>query len=312
MKKRLLGALCFVILICLAAAACAQDRYQAVFDVSGDAGNLTARFLDMITDTGDKSGDATILTSPDGKIMLIDAGDPGASGQVVAALQAMGITRIDYLVASHPHVDHVGGFPAVMRAFAIGQVMTSYLEYPSSSYYNAYMTEITAQGLEHVLLAQGDVFSFGEDVTVEVLWPGSEIAYYDGYPQSGTQFINNDSLALKFTYGESTMLFCGDLYTAAEKELVAQYGDRLDCDVLKANHHGDRTSSCKTFRTAVSPQITVMIADTLSDLNTYQKFRKDGGAVYITHFDGDVKVRTGGDGTYQILTVKDWESGFSF
>ncbi|MBN1777008.1 MAG: MBL fold metallo-hydrolase [Clostridiales bacterium] len=309
MKKSLVSTLCLFFLICLVAASCAQGSYAQVYDTNDDAGKLTARFINMITDTGDKSGDATILTSPDGKVMLIDAGDPAAAGQVVAALQEMGITHIDFLVASHPHVDHIGGFPAVMQAFEIGQVMTSYIVYPTV-YYDAYMAEITAQDLEHVYLSRGDVFAFGDDVTVEVLWPESEIAYYDGYPQSSTQFVNNLSLAMKFTYGESKMLFSGDLYSSAERELVALYGDLLDCDVLKANHHGDSTSSCKPFREAVSPQITVMISDILSDLNTYKKFVKDGSTVYITHYNGNVKVSTIGDGTYQVLAEQAWEFGF--
>lgn len=307
MKKLLACTLCFVLLLFLALPACAQDRTAQVLDTTADAGSLTARFLRLETDTGDKSGDATVLTSPDGKVMLIDAGDPGAGGQVVAALQAMGITRIDYLVASHPHVDHVGGFPAVMAAFEIGQVMTSYVEYPSV-YYEAYMAELVARGIALVRLSRGDTFSFGEYVTAEVLWPGSEIEYYDGYPDSSTQFINNLSLAIKLSYGESTLLFCGDLYTAAERELVSLYGDTLDCDVLKANHHGAATSSCKAFRDAVSPQITVMLADTLEDLNIFQKFRKISD-VYITNFNGDVKVWTSGDGAFQVLTGTDWDPG---
>ncbi|MBE0600412.1 MAG: MBL fold metallo-hydrolase [Firmicutes bacterium] len=304
MKKIISGTLCFLALVCLVSLVYAQGSYAEIFDTSSDAGNLTARFLQLNTTTGDKSGDATILTSPDGKVMLIDAGDPAAGGQAVTALKAMGITRIDYLVASHPHVDHIGSFPAVMQAFEIGQVMTSYVEYPTP-YYDAYMAEIAYRGLEHVYLAQGDAFSFGDSVTVEVFWPNSEIEYYDGYPQSSTQFINNNSLLMKFTYRDSTMLFGGDLYTAVEREIVSLYGDALDCDVLKANHHGDRTSSSKPFREAVSPQITVMISDTLSDLNTYQKLQKIC-SVFITHYHGDVKVWTNGDGTYQVLTLWSW------
>ena len=310
MKKAVFFTLCLLFLFCLVLPAFAQVSYAEIFDVGGDAGKLTARFINMNTDTGDKSGDATVLTSPDGKVMLIDAGDPAAAGQVVAALQAMGITHIDYLVASHPHVDHIGGFPDVMRAFAIGQVMTSTVVYPTA-HYDAYMAEIDAQSLPHIYLSEGDVFSFGEDVTVEVLWPDSEIEYYDGYPQSSTQFINNLSLALKFTYGESTLLFCGDLYAGAEREMVKKYGELLDCDVLKANHHGDRTSSCKPFRDAVSPQITVMISDILSDLNIYQKWIKGGSEVYITHYHGNVRVSTGGDGNYEVLTKRNGHTSAS-
>lgn len=309
MKKLLSVTLCFLILFFPLFPAAAQGSYAEVFFTGDDAGKLTARFINMNTDTGDKSGDAAVLTSPDGKVMLIDAGDPAAAGQVVAALKKMGIAHIDYLVASHPHVDHIGGFPAVMQAFSIGQVMTSVLVYPTA-YYDAYMAEIEAQSLEHIYLSEGDRFPFGDEVTVEVFWPGDEIEYYDGYPQSSTQFVNNLSLVLKFTYGASTMLFAGDLYSAAERELAAKYGQALNSDVLKANHHGDRTSSSKPFREAVSPQITVMISDILSDLNTYRKFIKDGSAVYITHYNGNVRVSTAGDGSYQVLTEQVWEPGF--
>lgn len=309
MKKLVIVTLCFLILFFPLLPVAAQGSYAEVFFTGDDAGKLTARFINMNTDTGDKSGDAAVLTSPDGKVMLIDAGDPAAAGQVVAALKEMGIAHIDYLVASHPHVDHIGGFPAVMQAFSIGQVMTSVLVYPTA-YYDAYMAEIETQNLEHIYLSEGDTFPFGDEVTVEVFWPGDEIEYYDGYPQSSTQFVNNLSLVLKFTYGASTMLFAGDLYSAAERELVAHYGEALNSDVLKANHHGDRTSSSKPFREAVSPQITVMISDILSDLNTYRKFIKDGSAVYITHYHGNVRVSTAGDGSYQVLAEQAWEPGF--
>ena len=308
MKKAISVTLCFLILFCLVFPVSAQGSYTELFDTSGDAGKLTARFINMMTDTGDKSGDATILTSPDGKVMLIDAGHPAAADQVIAALKAMGVTHIDYLVASHPHIDHIGGFPTIMQAFEIGQVITSYVVYPSS-YYDALMAEIAAQDLDHIYLSQEDVFTFGDDVTVEVLWPGSTIEYYEGYPKSSTQFINNNSLAMKFTYGDSTMLFSGDLYAGAERELVSVYGDRLDCDVLKANHHGASTSSCKPFREAVSPQITVMLSDILQDLNIYKKFVKGGSEVYITHYNGDVRISTGGDGDYQVFIEQEWEPG---
>ncbi|HML47270.1 MAG TPA: MBL fold metallo-hydrolase [Clostridia bacterium] len=283
-------------------AACAQSdaRHDQVFDASQDAGRLTARFLYLLSPDGEKSGDATILTSPDGKVMLLDAGEPGCADQVIAALQALGVSRIDYLVASHPHVDHVGGFAEVLRTFPVGAVYTSFVEYPTAPV-AAYLAEIQRQGIPHIRLAQGDTFAFGDQVTVEVFHPSAEIEYYEGYPDNSTQFVNDLSLVLRFAYGDSSMLFGGDVYATME-QIADKYGERLQSDVFKVGHHGAATSSSKPYREAISPKIAVMISDTLSDLGIYQKYRKMDSDVYITYFDGSVRVSTAGDGAYDVLT----------
>lgn len=305
------GLVVLAMLVCLASVAALGaevDRYAEVFDTSGDAGLLTVRFLRLASSSDEKPGDSTILTSPDGKVMVIDAGETTCGGQVVQALQAMGVTRIDYLVASHPHIDHVGGFPEVMRAFEIGAVYTSAVEYPTNTY-KAYVEEIAAQGIPHVLLAEGDTLAFGERIEVEVLHPAAEIEYYEGYPDGSTQFVNDLSLVLKFTFGDSTVLFAGDLYTHGEKEVAAKHGDRLQADVVKINHHGDGTSSSKTWRDATSAKIAVAMHDGVADLGVLQKYSRES-AVYLTFLDGNVKVSTSGDGTYDVLTQFEKEHAF--
>ena len=84
------------------------EGYDRIFDTSDDAGKLTARFISMDTGTGEKAGDCAILTSPDGLVMVIDAGHPDAADDMLRALDAMGVKDIDLLVLSHPHIDHVG------------------------------------------------------------------------------------------------------------------------------------------------------------------------------------------------------------
>ena len=301
----LLACLLLLALPC-ARAETAGPRYGQVFDVSGDAGLLTVRFLwlgPQIAD--DKPGDCMILTSPDGQVMVLDAGHPLATAYVTQALDAMGITRIDYLVASHPHIDHIGGFPTLLSRYEVGAIYTSALTYDASSYYQAYMACMQEKGLKHIILAEGDSFSFGGQVRVDVYNPAREIDYYEGYPKSGTRFINNHSLALKFTYGESTLLLCGDLYSAGERELVDKWGAALDCDVLKANHHGASTSSCPAWRKAVTPKITIVTSDVIEDTDVLNKAIRDGQKVYHTLLDGCIRLSTPGDATYAILTEKD-------
>lgn len=304
-----------VLVLCLAFALAAValadeqiDRYAEVFDPSQDAGRLTARFLQLTTRSDDKSGDATILISPDGFVMMIDAGNPSTYPDIDRALKSLGITRIDYLVASHPHVDHIGGFAQLIYNYDIGAVYTSEVEYPTS-HYNNYMRAIEETQVPHIILAEGDSFMFGGHVLVEVFHPAPGIEYYQGYPENSTQFVNNLSLAMKLTYGESSFLFCGDLYTAAERDLVARHGERLKSGVVKVNHHGANTSSTKRFRDAVDPQVAVMMHDAIADLMTYRSWQRMGAQTFVTSIDGAVLVSTAGDGEYFILTQFDRNSG---
>ena len=195
-----------------------------MFDAQGDAGRLTVRFLWLGPQVAeDKPWDAMIPTSPDGKVMVLDAGHPQAAEYVTAALDALGVTRIDYLVASHPHIDHIGGFPTLLSRYEVGAIYTSALTYEASAYYQAFLAAMTDKGLSPILLQEGDSFSFGEEVTVEVFNPPAEITYPDRYPEGATQFINNQSLVYKFTYGDSTILLAGDLYAGAEREVAERW-----------------------------------------------------------------------------------------
>ncbi|MEG0768066.1 MAG: MBL fold metallo-hydrolase [Clostridia bacterium] len=315
MKHRILCcllAISLVFSVCPALAAQTEavvDRYDEVFDPAQDAGRLTARFLVMQTTSEEKPGDCTLLTSPDGKIMLLDAGEPTALPYVMDALHALGITRIDCVVASHPHIDHIGGLADILQNFEVGTVYTSELWHDTATYAR-FMQAMDDASVPHVILKTGDTLAFGEKVRVDVLWPPSPVVYYADYPNASTSFINDHSLALKFTFGQSTFLFAGDLYVAGEKEVVARYGDQLQADVLKVNHHGAATSSCKAWRTAVDAKLAVMMHDGLNDLGVYQKYRREDTQVFVTFLDGCVKISTSGDATYDALTQWDRASDF--
>ena len=307
MKKKLLVLLlaCLLLISC----ACAEEnRYAQVFDTAQDAGMLSIRFLwlgPQVPEAEDKPGDSMIITSPEGKVMVLDAGHPLSSDYVTDALDAMGITKIDYLVASHPHIDHIGGFTTLMDRYEIGAVYTSELDYSSSSYYRAYMDAIAQKQLEHVILAEGDVIEFGESVCIDVYNPVKGAQPNEAEQKNRTEFINNQSLALKFTYGESTIMLAGDLYVGGEKAVAARWGEALNCDVMKANHHGANTSSSKVWRDAVSPQITFITSDAIEDLSIARKYTKNGQKMYHTLLDGSMVLRTAGQKDYAVVTEKD-------
>jgi competence protein ComEC len=291
----------------------AQDRYAQVFDRGADAGKLTARFLRLesadLSQGADKAGDATILTSPDGKVMVIDAGAVECGAQVVRALRELGAEKIDILVASHPHVDHIGGLPEVISAFPVERIYLSRVEYPTGPY-RRFMEAARSSGAAIEYLAEGDAFAFGQSVDVRVFNPERDIRYYDGYPENSTQFVNDKSLVLKFRYGSSSMLFMGDVYLSRELDLVEKFGAELKADVIKEGHHGSDTSSGKTFVRTVAPKIAVAIHDGVASRSVYRNYRKVGAAAYITFLDGDVKVAGDDSGSWTTLTRFDRTGDF--
>lgn len=283
---------------------CAESGYDKVYDTAQDLGRLAVRFVwlgDKLED--DKPGDCMILTSPDGKIMVLDTGHPVSTPFVTAALDRMGVEKIDYLVLSHPHIDHIGGAATLMNRYEVGAVYTTELTYNTQTY-AACMAAIRRNKVEHIILHEGMTLQFGQDVLVEVLNPPAEIDYPDNYPEGSTQFVNNHSLVLKMTYGESSFLFAGDLYVTGEREVFNRWGDKLDVDVAKADHHGASTSTSPNWRKTVSAEITVISNYLLVDLKIAKKCDAEG-EVYHTYFDGDVLVRTAGDGVYEVITEKE-------
>lgn len=297
--KRMLSVL--LIMLLMFSGACAEG-YDSVYNTANDPGRLSVRFVwlgNKMED--DKPGDCMILTSPEGKIMVLDTGHPSSVDYVTAALDAMGIEKIDYLVLSHPHIDHIGGAATLMDEYNVGAVYTTELTYNTKTYASC-MAAIARNKVEHIILHEGMTLQFGEKVLVEVLNPPADITYPAGYPDDSTQFVNNQSLALKFTYGTSTMLFAGDLYMPGEYEVIERWGDKLDCDVLKANHHGASTSTSVRWRKAVSAKVVVISNYLLADYYIARKFDKEGD-VYHTFIDGDVLVATAGDSEYEVATV---------
>lgn len=300
--KQLKGILSLLLCLLLALTAGAAPP-AGVYDVSQDAGRLTVRFPAITSASDGKAGDSAILTSPDGKVMVIDAGTADAVQGVIDALDAMGIHTIDLLVASHLHTDHVGGFPALLERYQVKAVYTSQVDLPSKPAL-LMLQAINQRGVPLVYLSRGDVLPFGDQASIHVLHPGSQISYYPGYPEASTQFINDLSLVLMVQYEKARMLFAGDLYIQGEKDVLA-YGDDLGAQLFKVNHHGDDTSSSKAWRQAVSPQVAVISHSALASLRIPRKFQEEGARVLHTFLHGAIRVSLSREGEPVIQTEKE-------
>jgi competence protein ComEC len=207
---------------------------------AGPPSALTVTFFDV------GQGDAALVRSPGGANILIDAG-PDADA-VARKLAALGIRRIDLAVATHPHADHVAGFPAVLARFRVALVVDPGCK-GDSPYYAEFLRSARAAGVPFQHPRPGTVVVVG-DVRVEVLGPERCFVGTDSDP-------NNDSLVLRVTLGPASVLFAGDAERESQADLLRDFPTALTAQVLKVPHHGGDTS-LDPFLAAVHARLAVV------------------------------------------------------
>lgn len=215
----------------------------------GPPDRLRVTFIDV------GQGDAALLQFPGGRTMLVDGGprsrafDAGAR-RVVPLLRHLGVDRLDVLALSHPHGDHLGGLPAVLKAVDVGLIAEGSGR-ASGSLYAEFEREAESRGIPRIRYAAGDTVGGGLPARVYVLSPPREAEFGD---------LNNASIVLKVLYGGTSLLLTGDAEEEAEADLAGRYGPFLDADVLKTGHHGSSTSTTEPFLALVDPERAVISA----------------------------------------------------
>lgn len=202
--------------------------------------NLKISYIDV------GQADSILIQTPGGKNVLIDAGNNGDALTIVTYLKAQNISRLDYVIATHSHEDHIGSMDTVINMFDIGQVVMP-KESSNTQTFRDVMTAIASKGLKPIEAKAGVKLDLGPEIYAELLAPNS----------SGYQDINDYSAVLRLIYGNNSFLFMGDAETQSESEML-QLGSRLKIDVLKVGHHGSSTSSTAAFLKLVTPKYAVI------------------------------------------------------
>ncbi|HCW51217.1 MAG TPA: MBL fold metallo-hydrolase [Clostridiales bacterium] len=254
-------------------------------------GRLVVYFLDV------GQADASFVRTPGGKVIVIDTGD--SPDDVVGFLRAKGVERVDVLVLSHPHADHIGGALRILEEFEVGVLYDSGFVHPTWVYEEtlAKALELRDAGrLTYVAARAGQVLEVDPSVSVTVLHPEEPLG----------DEANDASVVLKMVFGSFSVLFTGDIEEAGERAALArsaELGVDLGATVLKVAHHGSRTSTGPEFLEAVHPEVAVIQAGRDNPYGhpspvVLRRLSEAGVTVYVTASHGTVIVHSDGE---------DWE-----
>jgi competence protein ComEC len=252
---------------------------------------LEAHYIDV------GQGDSILVQLPSGQTILIDGGTASAGYTVVAYLNRLGVSKIDHLIATHPHEDHIGGLITVLRAIPIDKVYMPRATHTTRTFENLLLL-IQEKGLRITEAKAGVVLDVGQGASATFVGPVG--ASYDN--------LNNFSAVLRISYGEASFLFTGDAEVLSEREMMA--GNLpLEADVLKVGHHGSHTSTSEAFLKEVEPSVAVI---SVGRDNTYghphseilARLARHGVVTFSTDINGTIIVISDGK-TLQVKVERD-------
>ncbi len=296
-SKKIIFVLCLIFPIILLFT-CAKASLEGKVDLSKPL--LRVVVLDVW------QGDSIFIEFPNGKIALIDAGQGGMTyyrfdaGKMVVApfLRRNHIKTIDYLVMTHPHADHIGGFPYILENFNVKNVYDCGMPYTTELYMRC--LEIISKKHIHYEVPLGiKKLHWCPGVRIYQLHPTRDWEYSDN--------PNDNSIVLLIKYKKVSFLLTGDAEEASEASIVDS-GFNIHATILKVPHHGSDTSSTDEFIDAVDPEVAIISVGKGNKFHhpaptTILKYKSRGIKLYRTDYDGNVEILTDGY-KYQIKTYK--------
>ncbi len=246
---------------------------------------------DLLIDYIDVGQADSILIRNQDKVMLIDAGTNEAGETVVNYLENLGITKIDYLIGTHPHEDHIGGLDDVINKFDIGQIYMPKIETTTKTFEDV-LEAIENKNLTVTAPNKGDEIVLGQ-ATGEFMTE----------PILDKDNLNVSSLVFRLEFGNNSFLFMGDAEEENEKTISWP-----KTDVLKVGHHGSSTSSSEEFLKQVQPQYAIIMVGEdnsygLPTQETIDKLNTIGSTIYRTDENGTIQLTSDGN-TIEIKTSK--------
>lgn len=242
---------------------------------------VTVHFIDV------GQGDCTLIELPDNETVLIDAGENDRGGRVVSYIRDHNIDDIDYMVATHPHSDHIGGLDTVMEEIAVDRIYMPKCDNDTKSYEDV-IDIIEEKDIPLFEAKSGlNIYSEGE-ISLDFVAPIK--SYY--------KETNDYSAVLKLSYGDISYIFMGDAEVEAENDILSTHAD-IEADVLRVGHHGSSSSTSSEFLNEVNPRVAVISVGEDNEYNLPSKsvienLRKKTEKIFRTDIDGTVVIGTNG------------------
>lgn len=244
------------------------------------SGNLKVHYINV------GQGDSELIQQGD-KNMLIDTGTNASTDTLISYLQSQNIKKIDYLVLTHPHEDHIGGADAVINKFDIGTIYMPKVTTTTKTFEDI-ITAMKNKNLKATAPNPGDTFKLGE-ANCEILGPIN----------SNKEDLNTYSIVMKVTFGSNKFMFTGDAQASNEEDMINK-GYDLSADVLKVGHHGSHTSTSENFLNKVNPKYAVISCGKNNDYGhphkeTMERLQSKNIPVYRTDESGTIVCTSDGN-----------------
>jgi competence protein ComEC len=246
-----------------------------------DAHKLFVHYIDV------GQGDC-ILVQVNNKNLLIDSGPNSDKKKLFNYLSNLDLKKLDYVIATHPHEDHIGNMADIINDYNISEFYAPKVQTTTKTFENM-IESLKDKNLKiHVLKKGTNSIDLGENTTVTVFSPNK-----DNYEN-----LNNYSPVIKVNYGNTSFLFTGDAEKDIENEILDNNED-ISADVLKVGHHGSSTSTSKRFLNKVNPSIAVISVGKDNDYNhpnddTIKRLIENKAIIYRTDKDGTVIISSDG------------------
>ena len=246
---------------------------------------LEVDFLDV------GQGDAILIKSPFGQNILIDGGPDSKVIEGLGKNLPFWDKRIDLMVLTHPHDDHVTGLIEVIKRYSVKKILYTGVIHSAPNYL-AWLAVIRERKIPLVIIDRPQKIVLGDDCYMEIIYPRKNFLAQE------TDNLNNSSIVARLVYGQTKFLLMGDAEIEVEKELLADGAD-LSAQVLKVGHHGSDTSSGEEFLKAVSPQIAAIQVGKDNDfghpsLRILKRLERAGAEILRTDKNGTIKLVSDG------------------
>lgn len=296
-----------------------------------------------ILDVGPVNGDSILIISPEGKTVLIDAGDTGKGKVLLEALKRYNVQQLDYFVATHPHPDHVGGADEVIKAIKVlnvidngqGPDVPESLAAPSkpvpgaaaskkttpkkpdkssaiTKFYDEYKEAVTQSGAHYERAEAGKKYDIGGGARLTILAPIEPLFTRDQI-KTGGNLPNANSIVMRLDYGDFSMLLPGDAEEQTEHRMLAK-DLNLKVKILKVAHHGSKYATSQDFLARVKPEVAII---SCGEWNRYghpsqvvlDRLRAANVKLYRTDLQGEITITTKGkENDYVVKTAKEAKS----